>query len=533
MHLPVLVAILVSGPGTSWDPAPTPDPYPGSYPATAPAPWADDFCRGAFQAARKLGWANLWDLFSACPALGRMVVFEYGYAGPTGTDAVRLNAFTWGNAHRQRLQALFEGMIFGLKDLGLDCPDPETQLVRSGQRRNADGTVSWSGPEVASDLLYTPSQAFDVFAAGVAHALALEVRGAVPWSLLDMPETELRELFDSTSYVSRIMPGYDYMLQAPFRSNFDFLSAVQPSTSYAFVCDPRVGYRFVRGETSASGLNLVGADVDSTLSSLTDFFRNNVDHGSYEAWRDASGQTYITLRDRLRRRTVGITAAEGCHGATGLFYDLAKSVNIPLLRVATRQDYGTSHGHHAGLVAHWGAGVMRYLHHTDDIYAMRYAPSFAIRADGTAMTAAEEKRAFFDNTWERVGAYTPWGFLYEGLEPITPGGPRSWIATYVKPSLGVVAGRWPADVGYPAGGLMQAYGRQLSYQLCSRYEVELVCDGGSLRDDLWTRFVLPVYRTLADRETRAMACASAWGGCAGVRTRIAAWQAAYGATYLP
>jgi hypothetical protein len=81
------------------------------------------------------------------------------------------------------------------------------------------------------------------------------------------------------------------------------------------------------------------------------------------------------LSDRLRAAS-GQQFAEanhGCHLASKLMVDLARSVNIPLLHVRSQQTGGTGANFfvrtHGGLAYGWGGREPRVRWHTDDIYA--------------------------------------------------------------------------------------------------------------------------------------------------------------------
>ena len=110
-----------------------------------------------------------------------------------------------------------------------------------------------------------------------------------------------------------------------------------PAMDYppSIICDPRVGYRFLRGLNSTSGIDLVGSTPDASMAAISLWVSQNIKHE-----RSDLGHT-MSLSGRLQAITSSIegvrvhyiSAEAGCFTVSALIYDLARSINIPLLPV--------------------------------------------------------------------------------------------------------------------------------------------------------------------------------------------------------
>jgi len=280
-----------------------------------------------------------------------------------------------------RLNQLFGNIVMGTQNLGLNCPDPNTSLH-----------------------YMTAKQAEDVYLAHVAHALALEYNGALPWKLRDLPAAELAEILSpeayhqpipnnssAISYPSGMGPGVGYRL--PFRQ----------SQAGSMVCDPRQGYRFMTGNWPGQGNSLLGQTPEETLQNLTAWARDELGHGDGD-WNTTKQRAL--LKDRLVRyhdQKTGITtywAIHGCQSATNTLADLARAVNIPLLRVGTRESGTTDPVQtHAGLVFRWSRTNPLVLHHADELYAIQEDWVVTPEVGGASVTPGYKDELFFRNNW--------------------------------------------------------------------------------------------------------------------------------------
>jgi len=299
----------------------------------------------------------------------------------------------WPQARKDRLNALFTAIVSGDESLGLQCPDPGV-----------------------SRFYLTEAQALDVYLAHVAHALALEYGQVLPWRLHRMPTAELVELLSpgayaqpipvnagSIQYPPNMSPGQGYRL--PFRQ----------SQTAGFVCDPRVGFRFMTGQWPGQTEQLIGGNEEETLARLSAWFRDEVGHGGGDPSEIVQ---HALLKDRLVRytNTDGLTsywAIKGCQSAANTLADLARSVNIPLLRVGSH-DAGASSptSTHAGLLFRWARTDPLVLYHADELYAINY-DWVVFPTVGTRTASRDEKNSlFFAANWTAPFGLRNFGFDY-------------------------------------------------------------------------------------------------------------------------
>lgn len=331
----------------------------------------------------------------------------------------------WSAEQKQRLNELFRALVRGETDLGLQCPDP---LVAISDQK---GTY-WSTEE-----------AFDVFAAHVAHALYLEAEDKVPWRLSDHPPLEIQEILSSDRY-------YGIILAAPYNYYPDH---IQPGRDYQgqagakdfaiLRCDPRVGYHFMRGlgpdfpnvkpllDFPYQSEDLVGNTPEATLTNLTFWVSRWVIHGSSVGSFSVNElANHSFLKDRLRVREIeglkGVHALSGCHQSANLVRDLARSVNIPLLLTKTlNQPPKPGGGHylnlvHGGVCWQWQQENPRCLWHMDELYAQSTEPSFPVDDQGNAVSEAERRRLLFLTHWRPPEELQAWG-LNVNIHEVIPG----------------------------------------------------------------------------------------------------------------
>lgn len=301
--------------------------------------------------------------------------------------------FQWPQARKDRLSELFTAIVTGDEHLGLQCPDP-----------------------TISRFYLTEAQALDVYLAHVAHALALEYGQVLPWRLHQMPTAEVAEILSPGAYAQPIPanagtiqyppgmgPGRGYRL--PFRQ----------SQTAGFICDPRVGFRFMSGHWPGQTQGLIGGTEEETLTRLSAWFRDEVGHGGGDLSETAQ---HALLKDRLVRYTNadGLTsywAIHGCQSAANTLADLARSVNIPLLRLGSH-DAGSSSPEftHAGLLFRWARANPLVLPHADDLYAISHDWVVFPTVGTRAANQSEKDSQFFTTHWTTPSTLRNFGFDY-------------------------------------------------------------------------------------------------------------------------
>src|SRR5215471_5160462 len=336
----------------------------------------------------------------AHPAVARRLVWTAG-------DGRRQPFDDWSPEMRRRFDSLYAGIAAHVPNLQMRLLDP----ARGKHQR------------IPADV------AFDLYAAHAAHVIYVEAHHLVPWSIADRPSVELERLLASTGYVARIKPS-SRKYPDGIEANRDFQDLPENIALGEYLSDPRIGYDFVTGKTSASGTSLVGRTELETLRNLTAWLRDNVNHGPLnDPGKDARARQLAWLDDRLRMfpGTHAAMANEGCHSAAKLLLDLARSVNIPLLSTRALDDAsGVKDSSflsrtHAGLVYGWGGPSPRVLWHADDIYAREGKIFFPIDERARArLPQAEADQRYFDTVWFTPASLADQGFVYH-LERIIPG----------------------------------------------------------------------------------------------------------------
>jgi hypothetical protein len=455
--------------------------------------------------------ARLSERLAGCDDLQNAIAWE------TATGERRVYS-EWTRAQKERLDQLFSLLQMDAADLGLRCPNPTANMSR---RRRPDG---------ARGMFLTAEEAFDVYAAHVAHAFHLECSNAVSWSLFDLPSAERHELLSSDRFHVRILPtalaGASDPYYPPHISpgrDFQLPYRVQITGGpMGLSCDPRAGYRFIRGRNRRSGIDLLAATEEGTLANVCLWLSQNLGHGGDATdSSDAYFPSHNLLSDRLRAETrvwgasrwTGIFAPAGCHSASNLLHDLARSVNIPLLNVKV-----SSGGIHQGLAFRWNRTDPRLLHHTDDLYiANTVAPFFSIDASGVAESGAQAALRFFNANFAPLDELTRFGFSH------TSDYAPSAAAVYDSPEGGAYGGSWSMTSDHAA------YLLERRIQVGSwRFFLEQACGGGFTAAELMRITGAWLPRPFSEIQSHAEACQRAHGGCSTIRAQRDAWHAASG-----
>jgi hypothetical protein len=484
--------------------------------------------------------SSAWTGFlSGCPALRDHIVWEAG----SGT---RVSYANWTANQKIRLYNLYQALLRGDTALNVYCPlDPLTNMAQP------------SAP-TARNIYLTAGEAFDIYAAHVAHALYLEARELVPWTITTLPAAEKAELLSSDRYHSRIKPsGLDTRGEYPSHivPGRDFQQAFRARNSFEYlICDPREGYRFMVGSHSTGRARLLGTSEEDTLVRMSAWARDNLTHGGADihgGTAEHSSRREIADSAYLRKRLLGrnltsvgygtpAVARVGCHSAAGILQDLARSVNLPLLNVASQHHPGTSahfgNRTHRGLIFRFARSNPLVLHHVDDIYA-----NFDGRNFGGSGGAPVSDRTYFDTFWLTPANLRAWQFDYlSSLPTVVPGagwGVNDAGSYEQRYDFGKMAGHWPAAATGTTGLPSTRYRWEKGYALCEYATmIETYCTLGT--DALYeaqvsatlgtTSYSYPVAHTPAQFATRARACVAAAGGCAAANATMTAYWAARG-----
>jgi hypothetical protein len=446
--------------------------------------------------------ASFEELLNGCPRIESHVVWE-------NCDGTRIAFDRWPADKKARVGEIFSKLARGERDLGLRCADAEN--IKTGFR-----------------MYLTAEEAFDVYAAHVAHVFYVESRRLVPWSITARSGPELDELLSSDRYHSRIAPSKESYPQG-IQPNSAFQQPPRISDGWDTVCDPRIGFDFLSGKNASDHLSLVGRDERETLENITAWMYSNVGHGDSNSQTLADRKKRAPLEERLRAKQTPygktmVMADFGCHSAAAMFYDLARSVNIPLLDVAA-QDTDMVSGHffnrtHRGLAYGWTGRRAKVLWHLDEIYAMgERIPVFPVDERGQALPPDAFKKTYFDANWLSPEELKARGFEFK-LETVVPGvgfGANDRGAYENRADFGEFIGYWKAG--------QQAFWASREYQLCGETMVAAFC---SHRGASSPKIDAAPGETAAEKRQeylkRAQLCAEAYGGCAKVEELRANWR---------
>jgi hypothetical protein len=364
-----------------------------------------------------------------CPAFMKTLVWQNG-------DGTLVPFPSWSLPMKRRIEEIYLELCNGVAHLNLHYPSTQ----------NID--------PLSNCAYFTAEQAFDVFAAHAAHALYVEFHRLVPWSLTTRPPAELAVFFSSTSYHSIIGKSANTSYPSGIQPGRDFMEAPENNALAEFNGDPRTGFNFLTGKTSTSHKSLLGRNELETLANLTTWIRDNVAHGGsdrtdYHRW----------LEDRLHPMPgmhVAI-ANVGCHSASKLMVDMARSVNIPLLHTRaldntmTNSDGSFLNRTHGGLVYGWGGPRQpRIIWHTDEIYATQGKVCYPLDPKtGALATPDRAAQLYFDEYWATPQTLAKAGFVYR-LQRVIPGkgyAEKSRGQYEDRQDYGTMAGYWKNKIG--------------------------------------------------------------------------------------
>jgi hypothetical protein len=354
---------------------------------------------------------NINVVLSACPDLAQALL----WADASNQDVPYA---AWPSSMRARLATLYSHLLANEALTDLACPDPRGADV--------DRVVTAAGMPngTPTELYFAQVQATDMYLASTAQALVLEVRHTLPWSLRDYPSEELEPLLSARSLVVPVTQP-----PRPFGAPLPEAAYQEPLAhdGLGFVCDPRVGYDFIRGTTSRTGEDLTGATPTETLAKLTFFVTQNSVHGFPLSYQEPFNTYQFSLSERLHRGidapagTPSQTLVErlGCHSTAELVEELARAVNIPVRNVASYvydwtdgTQYTFRNNSHRGLAYAWSRPAeRRILPHADFVNATALWPNYH------ATFAALD---FFNLVWRTPEDYQSMGLLVDMTMPIVP-----------------------------------------------------------------------------------------------------------------
>lgn len=296
----------------------------------------------------------------------------------------------WPTDWQRRTAVFYELLVRGRS---LPVPDEPDILRRSEKQAKRISSVD------ETHVYRTPAVARDVYFAHVAHVAYLDTGGRLPWRIGDNSDHELRYLLSSANLFTMLETLDGEELYTTKRSN---LSDASP----AIIGNPRVAYRFMTSNPEVG--NLLGSDPLETLGNLSAWMADYLFHNPGGFDLRAYSRDHPFLGNRLVRVHLVVRGVRkhvylspfGCWTASDLLADLARSVNIPIRKVANRMEnvQQTAFNRHCGVLYNWQGGGGRYLMHTDTLYTegLNFIPTKLGQSKGPRM---------MDHIWLDPGAY--------------------------------------------------------------------------------------------------------------------------------
>lgn len=351
-----------------------------------------------------MGPVHLNQRLAGCAVLRRNIIWQQGDGATVAYD-------NWPESRKEELNRLFQEIgkwheTGSVADLGLGFCTQTTSAYKYLYKN--------------TQLFYPRDRALQTYLAHVAHALYLDARGNLPWKLFSRPDEEIREVLSSERYFAPIKPlagGNDVPSDIVPGRDFQLLN--EYLRSKGALCDPTVGYAFMRDS------GLIGVDAKDTLARMSGWLADYAYHGT--SLSSYVGNIY--LKDRLQRKVsgnyYGYWMVNGCHGAAAMLKDLARSVNIPLLYVATREiPYSWNkweESNHSGLAFRWKTSDGLYCWHTDDIYANDFFSNSYLCLNGSFQIDLEQRnKIILDNVWLSKDEIKSYGYSMN-IHKVIPG----------------------------------------------------------------------------------------------------------------
>ncbi len=314
-----------------------------------PTPWAPR------QSDRPMPNVDTW--LASHPNVRDAIVWER-------SDGVRVPYSAWGRSQGELAQAYadaYHGVPTGLPKVPTNIGKPGTTVLSA-------------------------SEAWHFYLAHVAHSLAVELRGDLPWSLTNMPWLELAVLFDSSQYFDWNQAAGGYQLG----SMTGFSTFAPPDFVYGFLqanaipnalmlpagqSDPKV--------VTAARQRATVALLDWCGDKLSHFFdktdsANLLLHWQYDGGPPVARIIEGTINPNFSPTMRHWTA--GCFGTTAFLRAVMRTMNMGV------QVYGTYASGHT--IPHFMA-LDAYLGHGDDPYTSTADFSERVVGAGLAYPRAE------------------------------------------------------------------------------------------------------------------------------------------------
>jgi hypothetical protein len=225
----------------------------------------------------------------------------------------------------------------------LSCPNCENLLL--------------SNPGDTALTVIDETTAKTAFFASVAHSLAVEIGGAVSWSVLNSDAATLQKYFNSRSMMHRNNSTTDFIFGSPLGlvdQRVKYIGNSTPAT-------PRYTYAWLVNQ------GLLKSTHQATIEALLQWARENLSHYYLTStYTNNNDHWQYPSRPPVSRVIEGTIYAgdpglhhwtAGCHGTAGFLKSVLKSVNIPVEPLYV-----------CGHAQLYFPSIGKYLDHGDDPY---------------------------------------------------------------------------------------------------------------------------------------------------------------------
>ena len=223
-------------------------------------------------------------------------------------------------------------------------------------------------PSIAVTTAFSAAEAWGFYLAHVAHSLAVELRGDLPWSITTMPANELKVLFDSRQYFVWSNPLSAYQLEISNAAGFS--TPAPPDYVYGFLqanaipnpehiapaqTQPRLLYA---AKAQAFGRLLSWCADKMQHDQGGGSLAGNLAHWQYAGYPPVARVLEGTINPAFAQTKRHFT--QGCSGTTSFLRSVARTMNI-----AVEVHYLPPIGHCAPFVP----ALNVWLGHGDDPYS--------------------------------------------------------------------------------------------------------------------------------------------------------------------
>ncbi len=232
----------------------------------------------------------------------------------------------WSSGQKSKLQYEFDRAWDWLKTQD-GTFDPEFE----GLNYPPENVYDTSNDNGAPSTALSDEYAWELYVRWIAFQLAAEIGNKVPWTVDNLPDSELELLFDSSALMRKFALGYVIATGSPAHHNF---VTMKQNFGTSMIAPPWYTYAFLKNN------NIIDDNLSDTIHNLIDWSSENLAH-FYGALNYQNTENHWQYRGNppITKIIEGTTYSEnnqfrhwtaGCHGTAGFFRNVLRAVNIPV-----------------------------------------------------------------------------------------------------------------------------------------------------------------------------------------------------------